>query len=113
MNKGRIRFRQGFKNGLLRKMFRAHFCHKWYKVNNRNEKTFLSDCRYFPEELVDFLLEVKPLTLVDARKAVNDWCHLETTMTGFPRVRYVVGEAENIFMLLKAQRGIFLSLKGV
>lgn len=97
-------FRIGYKQGILRRLMKKFFGYKWYQFNRKQVRTFLKEVRYFPEELCDYLLEVSPHNLNDAKQAINDWLHFESKMTEFPRQKYVEGNGKNLFKLIQVQR---------
>lgn len=96
--------KKGFINGILKRSLRKSFKYKFYQRRRFEVRMLLSDVRYFPEELVYLLLEVKPDNITDIKKYINDWLHLESEMTQFTRKRYIIGSAKNVFKIITMQR---------
>jgi hypothetical protein len=112
MGTARVNFRIGYEQAMLKKVYKSIWGIKSFRKADPQKRAFLNDCKHFPEELIDFLLEYKQLTIEDVVKAVNDWLHLESKMTNYPRRKYIPGNAENLFSIIRSQRVVHLAVTG-
>lgn len=85
---------------------------KWYEIKNKEARKLLKDIKNYPEELIDFIMEVKPITLDHFVELVNIWVHFETKMTGSIKRDYSIGQGEWLFGILKRDR-FFWDMKNI
>ena len=90
-------FRIGFKRGILRRSLKREINYKWYHFGKKLERLTLKDINYFPEELIDFLIEVKPKDIFTLKEYIDAWLHLESEAMNTKRLYYDFGKAKNIF----------------
>ena len=98
MGRFKQNLRLGFKRGLLKKALKRQFNYKWYSLKkDKQTKQILRDVKFFPEELIDFLMEIKPQNKKQLKTYINDWLHLEAKATNSKRLYYEFGKGEKIF----------------
>lgn len=103
-------FDKGFRIAALRKIMRGAMKKYFWFFVGRQSKKLLKDCQYFPEELIDYLMITQSQEEEKIIKDINDWLHLETSMTGNQRVKYLHGQGKELFSKIRKQRELFLVL---
>ncbi len=104
----REEFYKGFKEGTVKKMLKKGMKKNYLMQVPKKSKQLLNDCKFFPEELLDFILILYPRSEEEAVKAINDWLHLETKATGDEREKYEYGKGKDLFEKISLQRKLFL-----
>lgn len=76
-------------------------------VPKKQAREIMRDLRYAGEEVLDYLLLIKPSNFQEIEKGLNDWIAMEANTFGGQKVKYIIGEGENIFEKIAIERALY------
>ena len=97
MKSSKRTFLLGLKVGTLERVIKKRFKFKFFPRKDSDEAGVTEDLKWFPEEVVDYLMMVELVDLKTFIHDVNIWVQMEEKVAGIEIGRYKAGGAKELF----------------